>query len=256
MSVTHSKEHSSTLIELNHVAVTFENRRSAALTDISFRIDCGEIVTLVGPNGAGKSTLVKVALGLIKPTSGKVYRRADLRVAYVPQKLQIDASIPMTVQRFMQLHERIQTAKIQTALDQVDAGNLINQSVTTLSGGELQRVLLAQSILRKPDLLILDEPAAGVDVNGQTQLYALIESIRQHTGCAVLLISHDLHIVMASTDKVLCLNKHLCCSGSPEAVQQHPEFIQLFGEHAAKHIAVYKHLHHHHHHLDGEVIEH
>lgn len=243
------------LLQLENVFVSFDEQRTDSLQDISFKIYQGEIVTLVGPNGAGKSTLVKVALGLLKANAGKVYRRAKLQVAYVPQKLKIDASIPMSVKRFMQLHQRAKKHEIMKALSQVQAEHLFLQMMHTLSGGELQRVLLAQSILRKPDLLILDEPAAGVDVSGQTQLYALIEQIRAHTGCAVLLISHDLHIVMASTDKVLCLNKHLCCSGSPEAVQQHPEFLQLFGEQAAQHIAVYKHLHHHHHHLDGEIIE-
>ncbi|MDF1608510.1 metal ABC transporter ATP-binding protein [Hoeflea sp. YIM 152468] len=223
----------------------------------------GEIVTLIGPNGSGKSTTAKMALGIIKPDAGTAHRASGLKIGYVPQKLSIDWTLPLTVARFMRLTSAPSAAEVAHALAATGITHLANAIVRNLSGGEFQRALLARAIARKPDLLVLDEPVQGVDFAGQIALYDLVRKIRDDIGCGVLLISHDLHVVMAATDRVICLNGHICCQGTPVAVASSDEYRQLFGGQADATLAVYEHHHDHTHlpdgtvlHADGSVTEH
>ncbi|MFT2212688.1 ATP-binding cassette domain-containing protein [Rhizobium giardinii] len=230
---------------------------------VEFSISRGEIVTLIGPNGSGKSTTAKTAIGVLKPDEGWVERKPGLKVGYVPQKLAIDWTLPLTVERLMTLTGPLTGREIEEALHSTGIAHLARAEVQHLSGGEFQRALLARAIARKPDLLVLDEPVQGVDFSGEIALYDLIKSIRNQTGCGILLISHDLHVVMAETDTVICLNGHVCCRGTPQVVSQSPEYLKLFGSRAAKTLAVYSHDHDHTHlpdgrvlHADGSITEH
>lgn len=220
---------------------------------VSFDIRRGEIVTLIGPNGSGKSTTARAMVGVVRPDEGTVTRADGLRVGYVPQKLAVDRTLPLTVSRLMTLTASHSPAGIAAALDEVGIGHLAGAQVQSLSGGEFQRALLARAILRRPDLLVLDEPVQGVDYTGEAALYELIGAIRDRTGCGILLISHDLHVVMAATDTVICLNGHVCCRGTPQAVAVDPKYRQLFGQRAAGALAVYSHSHDHTHLADGRV---
>lgn len=240
------------LITLENVSVAFGQRR--VLSDISLNLRPGKILTLLGPNGAGKSTLVRVVLGLVAPDVGVIKRDKALRIGYVPQKLQLDATLPLTVGRFMRLRPGTRKADLIPALKRVQAAHLIDAPMQKLSGGETQRVLLARALLNQPQLLVLDEPTQGVDVNGQVSLYNLIDELRKELDCAVLMVSHDLHLVMAKTDEVLCLNHHICCSGTPEVVSMHPEFISMFGHRGAEQLGIYRHNHNHRHDLQGRII--
>ncbi|HGF6559461.1 zinc ABC transporter ATP-binding protein ZnuC [Providencia sp. PROV188] len=240
------------LLSLNKISVSFGDK--PVLKDVTFALNKGDIVTLLGPNGAGKSTIVRVVLGLLAPTSGTINRASSLSIGYVPQKLHLDTTLPLTVKRFMMLKQGVRTAHLLPALERVKATHLIDQPMQKLSGGETQRVLLARALLNKPDLLVLDEPAQGVDINGQVALYDLINQLRTELGCAVLMVSHDLHLVMAKTDQVLCINGHICCSGTPDVVSNHPEFVAMFGYRGAQQLGVYRHQHNHQHDLEGNVI--
>ncbi|ADD77365.1 ZnuC [Pantoea ananatis LMG 20103] len=240
------------LVTLENVSIGFDQRQ--VLSGVSLELHPGKILTLLGPNGAGKSTLVRVVLGLLAPSSGRVSRSAGLRIGYVPQKLHIDPTLPVTVERFMRLSRGARNQDILPALKRVQAGHLLTSPLQKLSGGETQRVLLARALLNQPQLLVLDEPTQGVDVNGQVALYDLINQLRHELNCAVLMVSHDLHLVMAKTDEVLCLNHHICCSGTPEAVSQHPEFIAMFGPRGAQELAIYRHHHNHRHDLQGRIV--
>ncbi|MCD1125811.1 zinc ABC transporter ATP-binding protein ZnuC [Jinshanibacter sp. LJY008] len=242
----------STLLKLEHISVIFGSRK--VLSNVSLTLDEGRILTLLGPNGAGKSTLVRVVLGLVAPASGTINCPKDLRIGYVPQKLHLDPTLPLTVERFMRLRPGVKKDDILPALSRVQAKHLVKMPMQKLSGGETQRVLLARALLNRPQLLVLDEPTQGVDVNGQLALYDLIEKLRMELNCAVLMVSHDLHLVMAKTDEVLCLNQHICCSGAPEAVSEHPEFIAMFGHRGARQLAVYHHRHNHQHDLQGRIV--
>ncbi|MCA1907154.1 MAG: metal ABC transporter ATP-binding protein [Magnetospirillum sp.] len=239
----------SALVKLDQVSLRHD--RHLALNGVSLAVTPGRIVTVIGPNGAGKSTLVKVALGLLSPDSGSVVRRPGLVMGYVPQKLSVPDSFPLSVRRFLAM--AAPRGDWQAALDRVSAGHVLGRQVSQLSGGELQRVMLARALLRQPDLLVLDEPVGGVDMAGQAEIYDLIaqEARQHHRG--VLLVSHDLHVVMAATDEVVCLNGHVCCAGHPEAVAQHPEYLALFGPRVAASLAVYTHVHDHAHLADGTV---
>jgi zinc transport system ATP-binding protein len=222
------------------------------LSDIDLDIHPREILTLIGPNGAGKTTLVRTLLGLERPDSGVVIRRPGLRIGYVPQRFEIDRALPMTVERFLTLGDGSRKGRTKSVLEEVGAARVVNQQLGELSGGELQRVVLARALLNDPELLVLDEPVRGVDYVGEAELYGLIGRLRDTRGLGVLLISHDLHVVMAQSDRVICLNRHVCCSGVPETVAQHPEYMRLFGPEQARTFAVYQHHHDHRHNLAGD----
>ena len=223
----------------------------------------GEIVTLIGPNGSGKSTAAKVAIGLIRPDEGTVERSPDLTIGYVPQKLDIDRTLPLTVKRLMTISAPHPRAAIDATLEAVGIPDLAEAQVQHLSGGEFQRALLARALINRPRLLVLDEPVQGVDFSGELALYDLIGKIRRDTGCGILLISHDLHVVMAETDTVICLNGHVCCTGTPESVAESPEYVALFGPRAVESLAIYRHRHDRVHlpdgrvrHADGSITDH
>ncbi|MCW2306389.1 zinc transport system ATP-binding protein [Rhodobium gokarnense] len=221
---------------------------------VDLTVDRGEIVTLIGPNGSGKSTTAKMACGIAAPDEGRVIRDPALKIGYVPQKLTVDWTLPLTVSRLMRLTAPLSTAEAEAALEEVGIAHLAGADVQTLSGGEFQRAMLARAIARKPDLLILDEPVQGVDFSGEIALYELISEIRGRLGCGILLISHDLHVVMAATDSVVCLNGHVCCKGTPKSVLESPEYRRLFGGRAAATLALYEHHHDHTHLPDGRVV--
>ncbi len=213
-----------------------------------------EITTVIGPNGAGKTTLLKLLLGLLPPTAGRVVRRPGLRIGYLPQRLHLDPVLPLTVARLMTLTVRKDRGRMSAALAETGVAHLVDAPVQALSGGELQRVLLARALLAEPDLLVLDEPVQGVDYAGEAEMYELIGELRHRRGCGVVMVSHDLHVVMAATDHVLCLNRHVCCAGTAEAVGRDPNYARLFGPRAAEALAVYTHHHNHKHTPSGELV--
>ncbi|WWO96284.1 MAG: zinc ABC transporter ATP-binding protein ZnuC [Candidatus Dasytiphilus stammeri] len=233
------------LLQLKKISLTIGNHN--ILSNVSFQLKAGQIITLIGPNGAGKTTLVRVLLGLISPTEGNLYIERSLRIGYVPQNIGKNFSVPLSVKRFLQLKIKVQTNYILSILQQVGAEKLIEFPLQHLSGGEIQRVLLARALINNPNLLILDEPTQGLDINGQISFYDLIERLRDQLHCGVLIVSHDLYLVMSHTDEVLCLNHHICCSGTPENVSTNPEFIALFGSSAANKLGIYHHNHNHEH---------
>ncbi|MDA9557998.1 zinc ABC transporter ATP-binding protein ZnuC [Vibrio sp.] len=241
------------LVELQNICVTFGSKR--VLDNVTITLNKGEITTLIGPNGAGKSTLVKVLLGFPIAYTGQVHRLNGLTVGYVPQKLKLNETLPIHVLRFLKLAGRFSQQELTDALRLVGAEHLLNSSMHHLSGGETQRVLLARALLRRPQLLVLDEPAQGVDLQGQIEFYDLINKICQRFQCSIFMVSHDLHLVMAKTDNVICLHHHICCSGVPADIAQHPSYIALFGNTLASNFAVYQHHHHHHHDLSGDTID-
>jgi zinc transport system ATP-binding protein len=224
----------------------------AILQGVDIDVGAGEIVTLIGPNGAGKTTLVRVLLGLQAPVSGTTLRKPGLRVGYAPQRFEIDPAIPLTAARFVAIGRQLDREQIASALAEVGAGAVAERQLAELSGGELQRVILARSLSRSPALLVLDEPLRGVDYAGAAELYALIGRLRTQRMLGVLLVSHDLHVVMAQSDRVVCLNRHVCCSGVPHSVAQHPEYARLFGSQAARAFGLYQHHHDHRHDLAGD----
>lgn len=228
------------LIKATNISHAFQANRPV-LHQVSLQIKPQEIITLIGPNGAGKSTLLKVLLGLIQPDQGEVLQPRKLVVGYMPQKIQIEASLPLSVKRFLTLGTR-PTNFDSSITNELGIEHLLKHTVQSLSGGELQKVLLVRAILRKPDLLVLDEPTQGVDLQGQTELYHYLDEIRHRIGCSILMVSHDLHIVMKKTDQVICLNQHICCAGTPHDVSQNPAFLELLGEEAEE-IAIYGHHH-------------
>ena len=235
-------------------ALSVHFRERTILDRVDLTVSRGEIVTVIGLNGAGKSTLVRALLGLITPASGRILRQPDLRIGYSPQHLHLDATLPLTVARFLTLGARAPERRLRELLAEVGVADVLDNQIADISGGELHRVLLARALLRKPDLLVLDEPLAGVDVAGQSELYRLIADIRDRYACGVLLVSHDLHVVMAATDRVVCINHHVCCTGRPESVTRNPEFVALFGPHVAKMLAVYTHHHDHQHDVAGAPV--
>ncbi len=227
--------------------LTIRMDRQEVLTKVSLSIQRAEIVTILGPNGSGKSTLLRALLGILRPASGTVTQRPGLVIGYVPQKLAVDRTLPMTVRRFLSLPVRVTDADAEAALIRVGLPEVAGRQMADLSGGQFQRVLLARALLTRPDLLILDEPTQGLDQPGEAAFYRLIEEVRRETGVAVLMVSHDLHVVMAASDRVICLNGHVCCEGTPRVVSNAPEYRALFGLGTQGALALYQHVHDHSH---------
>lgn len=248
------------LIKIENLSVSMNDH--IILKNISFEIYAKQIITIIGPNGAGKSTLIKTILGFIQPSDGKIIKNPNLKIGYMPQKIFFPEQIPISVIKFLSLNNKIKNNKfIITSNSELNAElnnelgieHLFNKSIHKLSGGELQRVLLAKALLGKPNILILDEPTKSIDLNGQAEFYKLCSNLQEKLNCAILMASHDLHIVMSDINSVICLNKHICCSGLPEAVSQHKEFIKLFGSNINK-LAFYPHYHDHKHTLNGDTL--
>lgn len=233
--------------------ITYLQKDKTILSDISLRLHSKEIITLIGPNGAGKTSLVRILLGLSKPSKGRVERKKHLTVGYVPQRVNIPDVMPIRVSDFLNVTGQYQEQECRDMLAQVNCEYLFSSAMQSISGGEMQRVLLARALLKKPQLLVLDEPASGMDIIGQQALYETIQTIRNNHGCGILMVSHDLHLVMAATDSVICLNNHVCCTGHPDDVSEHPEYIKLFGN-AINGLALYSHQHDHEHDLQGNII--
>ena len=228
-------------------------RGRAVLDRVSIEVHRREVVSLIGPNGAGKTTAVRALLGLIKPDAGVVHHEPGVVVGYVPQRIEPESLLPLTVRRFLAMAGRRTRADVAATVDEVGAASVLDRQLTGLSGGEYRRVLLARALLRNPDLLVLDEPVQQVDFAGQLAMHRLIGHLRDRRGCGVLVISHDLHLVLGATDRVICINGHVCCAGEPEAVSRHPAYVSLFGPHAAAALAVYTHEHDHSHGLPVAV---
>ena len=233
------------LIQVENLSVRYGAR--TALSRVSLRVEPSEIVTIVGPNGSGKTSLLRAIIGAIKPLQGRVLQASSLKIGYVPQKLHIDETLPITVSRFLKLPGGVTAADIDYALKQAGVPELEKAQLSQLSGGQFQRVLLARALIGKPDLLLLDEATQGLDQRGSASFYQQIETVRQATGCAVLMISHELHVVMSASDRVICLNGHVCCEGTPAVVASAPEYRALFGTGTGGALALYRHEHDHDH---------
>ena len=240
----------STLVKLNNAG--FKQNDKWLVEGVSLTVEKGKIVTLIGPNGSGKSTTAKIALGIYKNIEGSVEKYTN-KVGYVPQKISIDWTLPLRVYDFMLLTDNLKDDELDEALTLTGVKHLKENNLGNLSGGEFQRVLLARAISKKPELLVLDEPVQGVDFTGEIALYELIKKISEKLNCGILLISHDLHTVMSATDHVVCLNGHVCCSGSPKDVARNNEYKALFGEQASQTLSVYEHKHDHEHSIDGKI---
>ena len=240
----------SALIQTNGLSVTLGTRQ--VLRGVNFSIKPGEIVTVVGPNGSGKSTLLRALIGAVPLGAGQITRKTGLRIGYVPQGLAIEPSLPMSVMRFLGLPGPVPSTERRAVLTEAGIEALENRQISALSGGQLQRVLLARALLGSPQLLLLDEPATGLDQPGQAELYRQIEDLRGKMGCAVLMVSHELHVVMSASDRVICLNGHVCCEGHPEQVARAEEYRALFGTGTGGALALYRHEHSHHHSIGGD----
>jgi zinc transport system ATP-binding protein len=238
------------LVKLNNVG--FRQNKKWLVEGVSLEVKKGKIITLIGPNGSGKSTTAKIALGIYKDIEGSVDKHTN-KVGYVPQKITIDWTLPLRVKDFMILTEVLKEEEIDDALSLTGVMHLKNKNLGNLSGGEFQRVLLARAISKKPELLVLDEPVQGVDYTGEIALYELIKKISDTLNCGILLISHDLHTVMTATDHVVCLNGHVCCSGTPKDVVKNNEYKSLFGDRASQILSIYEHKHDHVHSNDGDI---
>jgi len=240
------------LVKMENAGVYVNNKW--LVKDVSLEIEKGKIITLIGPNGSGKTTTAKMALGLYKLPHFQV-EKFTKKIAYVPQKISIDWTLPIRVFDFMNLTSDLQDTEINEALEITGAKHLLNNDLKSLSGGEFQRVLMARAVAKKPDLLVLDEPVQGVDFTGEIELYELIKKISETLKCGILLISHNLHVVMSKTDHVVCLNGHVCCSGTPISVANNKKYQELFGEDVSKILSIYEHKHDHKHGVDGSVEE-
>ena len=233
------------LLRANNISLIKEKKR--ILDNVSLQIERKGFVTIIGPNGAGKSLLLKCLLGIEKPSNGEIWQKKNLRIGYLPQKIYPNPTIPISTQNFLQLKQKKNQEEIDKIARETDCQSLLKTPLYSLSGGEMQRVLLARALSKKPEILILDEPDQNLDVNGQLEFYQLLENIYQQYSLAILMVSHNLHFVMASTKQVICLFHHICCSGTPQAISKEPEFISLFGKKMTKQLKTYRHMHNHHH---------
>ena len=233
------------LITVKNLSVTYG--LNTVLRGVDFEIELGEIVTIVGPNGSGKTSLLKAIIGAIQPAEGSVILKPRLRVGYVPQRLNFESTLPITVERFVRLSGKIDQKSCISALETAGVSELLKSQMSELSGGQFQRVLLARALLGSPEILILDEATQGLDQPGSASFYRQLETVRHDTGCAVLMISHDLHVVMSASDRVICLNGHVCCAGTPAVVASTPEYKALFGDGTDGALALYRHDHDHDH---------
>ena len=233
------------LIQVEDLTVRYG--ASTALSGVSLHVEPGEIVTIVGPNGSGKTSLLRAIIGAVKPVKGRVVQESGVKIGYVPQNLHIDETLPITVSRFLKLPSNVEAADISYALTRAGVPDLAKAQLSQLSGGQFQRVLLARAIIGNPDLLLLDEATQGLDQRGSASFYQQIETVRQNTGCAILMISHELHVVMSASDRVICLNGHVCCEGTPAVVASAPEYRALFGTGTGGALALYRHKHDHNH---------
>lgn len=236
------------LIQAQNISVKMGGRQ--ILDHIELAIEAKEIVTIVGPNGSGKSTLLRTLIGAIKPDAGKIRRKSGLTIGYVPQKLHLDTTLPLTVGRFLNLPRAHDQSTIDLALERAGIPGRAGDAMTALSGGQFQRALMARALLDTPALLMLDEAAQGLDQTGIADFYRQIEEIRNTLGCGILMVSHDLHVVMRAADRVICLNQHICCQGHPEAVTSDPAYHALFGADSDEALALFRHdphLHPHEH---------
>jgi zinc transport system ATP-binding protein len=241
------------LISAKNVSVL--KHQKSILDNIDIQINKNDFITIIGPNGAGKTMLLKCLMGFYKPTSGRIERKEKLKIGYMPQSISIINTMPITVKDFITVRKEYDDISLNKVIIEVNIGEIVNKQLSVLSGGELQRVLLARSLLNNPDLLILDEPAQNLDISGQLNFYKLIQEIYSKRNISILMVSHDLHLVMVSTKKVLCLYKHICCSGAPQQIAKDPEFLSMFGKDMANMMSIYQHSHDHNHdhnHLAGE----
>ncbi len=234
------------LISLSNLSVAYSGK--TVLSHVDLEIDPGEIVTIVGPNGSGKTSLFKAIIGSVEPASGRIEKQAGLRIGYVPQRLHIDQTLPITVERFLRLTGRVSRQTSTAALETAGVPDLLKQQMSRLSGGQFQRILLARALIDRPDVLLLDEATQGLDQSGSAAFYRQIEAVRNETGTAILMISHELHVVMSASDRVICLNGHVCCAGTPAVVASAPEYRALFGSGTGGALALYRHDHDHDHH--------
>ena len=231
------------LITVENLSVKYGT--NFVLKKINLEIKSGEIVTIVGPNGSGKTSLLKAIIGAVQPADGKITIKSKLKIGYIPQRLNFDTTLPITVERFMTLTEKVDKSTYKSALETAGVPEILRSQMSSLSGGQFQRVLLARALLGAPEILILDEATQGLDQPGSAAFYRQIEQVRQNTGCAVLMISHDLHVVMSTSDRVVCLNGHVCCEGTPSAIVSTPEYQELFGAGTEGALALYRHDHDH-----------
>lgn len=238
------------LISVKDVSV--RHGANTVLRNVSLSVDLGEIVTIVGPNGSGKTSLLRAIIGATPPSVGQITLKPDLRIGYVPQRLHIDPTLPITVKRYMQLTDRVRHRDCAAALEAAGVPDLLKRQMSQLSGGQFQRVLLARALINRPEILLLDEATQGLDQPGSAAFYRQIEEVRRETGCAVLMISHELHVVMSASDRVICLNGHVCCEGSPAVVASAPEYRALFGTGTGGALALYRHDHDHDHSMTSD----
>lgn len=242
-----------TLITVSNLTVAYG--ANVVLRDVDLTVSSGEIVTIVGPNGSGKTSLLRAVIGATEPAQGNVQIKRGLKIGYVPQRLHIDPTLPITVERFMRLTDPVPKKACEEALGRVGVPDLLNRQMSQLSGGQFQRVLLARALINAPDILLLDEATQGLDQSGAAAFYRQIEAVREQTGCAILMISHDLHVVMSASDRVVCLNGHVCCQGTPAVVASAPEYRALFGAGTGGALALYRHEHDHHHDNNPKAAE-
>jgi zinc transport system ATP-binding protein len=233
------------IAELENIGLKINHQK--IIDKISLQLKRGEITTLIGPNGGGKTSIAHILLGILKPTSGKVLKNSQIKIGYMPQKIEIDKTIPLTAQDFIQLstHKIELDETFKNLISHLNVKKILNKQIHDLSGGQLQKILFLRALINKPDLLVLDEPTQYMDISAIEDFYQIIDEVRKANNCAILLISHDLHMVMQKTDVVFCINHHVCCHGSPESVNQHPEYLSLFGNRSE--VAIYQHHHDHQH---------